>query len=461
MQIATIEGGRNTTNHADWRAPGATTLSLVDRVYVNPKAGLGEQVQRRSRFSGDSLPEKFATARDIFASSKEKKSAVAYDLEMDAVLYRVLAEQKGKPEYEASRDALNAYVRMQLETHLGERLHVGISKFVYKIVDGQLVSEHTNEPALNMIVRGRDYRRKHGNETDREREEAEVVGFEKIQAIMADDNTPIGTMVMFASPPGDASKKSNYPMNLYEVHQKVADNQSVAYRFTSGRSARETRDKLAVFEPWYQQEGIPTAAEFIEHVVRLPFGLFKSPEDVHAYMHKKHEHLNGEDFGRLRQSWQPIMDKIVGDFERDPNNSTLHNNNHRALLNYADESHDTYHKDKMTITTDAHREIGGPAVRPWVAPQIDMYSLSSRKVRFVIGGCGPSGDSKKAASVGEFDPKTGTYSGENAKNDPNLCKCGGKEPHFHCDGNGSSCGHAIIVGKGTSECPKCGAGKVC
>ncbi len=49
------------------------------------------------------------------------------------------------------------------------------------------------------------------------------------------------------------------------------------------------------------------------------------------------------------------------------------------------------------------------------------------------------------------------------KDDPNLCRCGNREPHFHCPGtkDGKPCNHAIIVGQGTDKCPECGAGKVC
>ena len=49
------------------------------------------------------------------------------------------------------------------------------------------------------------------------------------------------------------------------------------------------------------------------------------------------------------------------------------------------------------------------------------------------------------------------------KDDPNLCRCGNKEPHFHCPGtkDGRPCNHAIVVGEGTVKCPECGAGKVC
>lgn len=54
-------------------------------------------------------------------------------------------------------------------------------------------------------------------------------------------------------------------------------------------------------------------------------------------------------------------------------------------------------------------------------------------------------------------------SSENYKDDPNLCRCGNREPHFHCPGqkDGKACEHPIVVGKGISKCPACGKGKTC
>ena len=51
--------------------------------------------------------------------------------------------------------------------------------------------------------------------------------------------------------------------------------------------------------------------------------------------------------------------------------------------------------------------------------------------------------------------------GENYKDDPNLCRCGNKEPHFHCPGKNGACKEPIVVGEGTTKCSKCGQGKVC
>jgi hypothetical protein len=45
------------------------------------------------------------------------------------------------------------------------------------------------------------------------------------------------------------------------------------------------------------------------------------------------------------------------------------------------------------------------------------------------------------------------------KDDPNLCRCGNREPHFHCPNE--SCKYPIVVGEGTEQCPGCGKGKTC
>lgn len=49
------------------------------------------------------------------------------------------------------------------------------------------------------------------------------------------------------------------------------------------------------------------------------------------------------------------------------------------------------------------------------------------------------------------------------REDKNLCRCKGQDPHFHCPGEkeGKKCSHAIIVGRGITKCPNCGKGKVC
>ncbi len=70
-----------------------------------------------------------------------------------------------------------------------------------------------------------------------------------------------------------------------------------------------------------------------------------------------------------------------------------------------------------------------------------------------LPGC--AGGGSGVSSISSIINRT-TYTGENAKNDPDLCRCNSQEPHFHCD-----CGFPIIVGKGISVCPSCKADEKC
>jgi hypothetical protein len=97
----------------------------------------------------------------------------------------------------------------------------------------------------------------------------------------------------------------------------------------------------------------------------------------------------------------------------------------------------------MNNTSDYHAEVQELKKRPGCAG-----GGTSNSYKTSMGG------SRRAESGEE------QYVGENAKNDPNLCKCGaGEGPHFHCTAAG--CSEAIIVGKGITECPGCGMGKAC
>lgn len=93
----------------------------------------------------------------------------------------------------------------------------------------------------------------------------------------------------------------------------------------------------------------------------------------------------------------------------------------------------------------------------------------------VAGSCGATGEEVRSNDIfadsysdlmkaifGDLREKFGI--GVRAEDDPNLCRCSDLAPHFHCPGNkkdGTLCRHPIIVGKGTTACISCGAGKMC
>src|SRR6185437_5512411 len=188
------------------------------------------------------------------------KIVKAYEVEQDVVVYRVLAQQSENNEYQLAKRSLDAYTRVQLETHIGERLNVGISQLRHNIVNGELRVADTDESLLDMLKRGRDYRRKHGKPVDWAREEAEVIGFERIQKELADPNTPVGTMMFFVSPPGDIENGSIYKNNFYDVHYKVSDNQVISFRFTSGLTKDESQERLKRLDKRYKRKEVPTDA---------------------------------------------------------------------------------------------------------------------------------------------------------------------------------------------------------
>ncbi len=100
-----------------------------------------------------------------------------------------------------------------------------------------------------------------------------------------------------------------------------------------------------------------------------------------------------------------------------------------------------------------------------------MNHYKDKKPTPVAGSCGNANSSSSESSSSNIFNKYSTLSeifsnNEDYKNDPNLCRCGGKEPHFHCPGkteDGNSCNHAIVVGEGTTKCPnpKCGLDATC
>lgn len=90
----------------------------------------------------------------------------------------------------------------------------------------------------------------------------------------------------------------------------------------------------------------------------------------------------------------------------------------------------------------------------------------------IVGGsCGTTGEETRSNDIFADNYKDlmkaifgdlEKFIGENAEDDPNLCRCNDQKAHFHCPGkDGKPCNHPIIVGKGTTTCPSCGAGQVC
>lgn len=398
------------------------------------------------------LRDKLAEARNAYVVEQQGKNKIvkAYEVDQDVVVYRVLQQQKQSREYDIAKQSLDAYTKMQLETHLGERLNVGISQLHHNIVDGELRVADTDESLLEMLKRGRDYRREHGKQVDWDREAAEPIGFERIEKELADPNTPVGTMMFNITPPGDIENGSIYKNNFYDVHYKVSQRRVISFRFTSGLTPEESQKRLKVLDKRYDRKEIPTEAEFIANPVKVLPGTkgLENPDAIHNFMHVDHKYMSREKFTVIIQACQPLINEYIQSLVANPDNIVEHKRRLDILMNYADNVADeliSAPEGRMVDLFD-HRED----VHPWFPPQIDRNALARQKVREVDTGCGSSGGESPSSvfSVSEFAP---SKEGGNCT----TCNQSSADNHYHCPGCTKKYADETHVENRTKQC-SCG-----
>ncbi len=334
-----------------------------------------------------------------------------------------------------------AFLHTQIETHLKERFNVLVSKVEYGIADGHLVRLGTLEPFIDSIKRGRDFvqRLSQPNTIDFDRENAEVAGFETvIDPFLSNPNTPLESKVLNISLRGEEGSK--YQHNFYDIFSlKEKDGKRIVElsRFSSGLSAKDYAVRLRL-----PTDPPPTDAQFLASPTVM-LGVDPSSEEIHALLHVEHEYMTPLEFAQIWEN-RLVQDRVSTYLLR--KNASSFN----AILNCADD-----------VWKYLSRTESKVYLHDYMPTDEDIREWEEREVRQTAGGCpGVSGagpDSSSPYSVAEY----GIFAGGDAKNDPNLCRCGGKEPHFHCPGKAGTCSHAIVVGKGISSCPACGEGKKC
>lgn len=348
------------------------------------------------------------------------------------------------------REQFASYLETQMETHLGERYNVELSSFSYDIKDGFLWGKDMEEPFIKSLMRGRDFRRVNGKEVDFAREEAEVIGFEKIQSELLDPDTKTGTVMLSLSPRG--GKGSTYQHNFYDIFTLRMDENDRRYvevrRYASALGINDYKEKLGVFIP----ENIDDhAAYLLENPLRIPFGL--TPDDIHKHLHRDYEFLDEHSFNLIKKHCKSLISAYAEAIIEQPDNDVLHKTLFNTVLNKADEIEA---KLKAKGEVEIEKEYGD---RRSIRADVENYAF--REVKKINTGCGSS-EGYALPSV-PASPFSLAEFGKRAEDDPNLCRCGGDKAHFHCPGKkeGKDCRHKIIVGKGIISCPSCGEGKKC
>jgi hypothetical protein len=359
-------------------------MSRVDSPVLQQEK-VEDEVQKKD---SETIPvDIWVRARDSYLEGKKDGKLVSYDVDSDVALYEALAQQKEMPGYEWAKTSLDAYTREQLSTHIGERLHVGISVFTYRLQDRQLLTDKTREPALDMFGRGRDMLQAKGNPVDFDRADAEVDCFEKIQEEMA--TAEIGTFAFYASPQATSDELhqgSMYKHNFYDIAWKKDAETVVMYRYLSGLDAAETQSRLGEIDERYRREKPLSGAEFVRNFVVLKPGEFgfTTPEDIHTYLHKEHPHMTKAAFDQLITACEPVFQEYVDSLVDDPKNRARHHRKFALVLNYADQVRNVVNRTRQ-YTENAVRP------EPFTPPPIDR-NLETQAVRFVVTPCGDSGE---------------------------------------------------------------------
>lgn len=233
------------------------------------------------------------------------------------------------------RERFTSYKLMNMETHLGERFNVGLVKFSYSMKDGVLWGKDMKESAINNFIRGRDIRKNDGNVVDFAREDAEIIGFSKMQEKLADPTTSIGTMMLTISPPG--LEGTSYNKNFYQTDVLREDEIGVRYvestRFASGLKIHNYQELLRPIQE-IEVDAQDPAASLLANPIEIPNAF--TPEGIHEYLHKDIGFLDGPTFEMVKKKCKPLAMEYTISLLRDPLNRKEHAIWFNAYLNKAD-----------------------------------------------------------------------------------------------------------------------------
>ncbi len=216
------------------------------------------------------------------------------------------------------------FIAKQIETHLRERFNVLVSAIEYEIVDGHLVRQKTKEPFIESIKRGRDVIRKLSpNPIDFDREDAEVIGFRRIDSSMSDPLTALGSKMLSISVKGE--KESKYQHNFYDIFtlkERNGERYVELLRYSSALNSMDYLKRLSL-----DTNNPPKAEDFLANPIKIT-NVSITPEQIHEALHIDHEYMEPSDFDEIWITIQPFVKRYL--LNRDARSFN-------AILNFADE----------------------------------------------------------------------------------------------------------------------------
>lgn len=344
--------------------------------------------------------------------NSEKEKLLVYDPsfdERDYKNYHSLSEEE--------QERLRSYTKRQFETYLGERVNVILSVTNCDIIDGKIVPEGVDEPMENIIRRGIEWRRIHGNPLDFKREDAELTGFLKTQERLTDPKAPIGAMNLSVSPQGEEG--SDYTNNFFDEAVIIADQSGKRKiqlrRYLSRLTVGEYEEKLKPFKSF---ESTPSASDFLENPIEID-NVFETPDDLQKYLSGGVDALEIEKLDQIKQIVAPYIASYIRSLIYQPDDLFLHRLNYNAVLNQTDIALGAVRRNDQRLVRNLYH---ASTFSPQVYIEQQMRVLGMKPVREAGGPCpgksggfdliSPFGSVNSPFSVSEFGQKNTLKSGD-------------------------------------------------
>jgi hypothetical protein len=286
------------------------------------------------------------------------------------------------------RETNPEFVRTQLDTGLKERFNTLLSVVEYGMHNGHLVKKGDQKPFIQSIIKGRDNIQSIDfNPVDVDRENAEIIGFEKIDSFLSNHSTPIGSKILSISPKGEQG--SRYQHNFYDIFVlKESNGQRYVelFRYSSGLSRADYARRLGM-----DPSDPPRDSDFLSNPIECD--IFLTPDEIHESLHVEHEYMDNEEYNRIWRS--SLVQTCVRRYMDNINPYSFN-----AVLNAADRVWEN--KDIIDIERP-YRDYETQSI-----PYSTIRQLEQAPVRQVSAPCpGKSGaDSNSPFSVSEFSNLT-------------------------------------------------------
>lgn len=236
------------------------------------------------------------------------------------------------------------FLAKQLETHLKERFNVLLSTVEYGIKNGHLVRLGAEEPFVETIKRGRDFIQKiDPRPMDIPRENAEPIGFEKIDSFLSDPATPINSKMLSISPKGeDGSKYQHNFYDIFTLKEKNGERYVELSRYSSGLTRREYAKRLGL-----DTNSPPEAQDFLANPIKSESQI--TPEQIHEALHVNHKYMDPIDFEKVWTS--SFVQFYVRRYESNRDARSFN-----AVLNAADQAWENKSYQDYKIYKPSYRE---------------------------------------------------------------------------------------------------------